>query len=82
MRLNRRIAALEIAEVRRMAAESGARYGFSADQILDEAIAFLQWPPADQKRQFPGYSDAEWSALWARLRLYRMARHRPGKSQQ
>jgi hypothetical protein len=74
-----RLLALEIADIRSMAAEGGAPYGFTADQILDEAIAFLQWPPEDQKRQFPGYSDAEWCALWARLPLYRLARRGPVK---
>jgi hypothetical protein len=79
MRHKQRLLALEIADIRRMAAEGGAPYGFTADQMLDEAIRFLQSPPDEQKRQFPGYSDAEWCALWACLPLYRLARRGPVK---
>jgi hypothetical protein len=79
MRHKQRLLALEITEIRRQAADGGAPYGFTADQILDELLDFLHRPPADQKRQLPGYSDDEWSAVWARLPLYRLARRGPVK---
>jgi hypothetical protein len=77
--MSRRLLALEIQRLRHMAAEGGAPYGFGADAILDELIDFLQRPREQQKRDCPGYSDAELDWLESRRSLYRMARHGPAK---
>lgn len=71
--LSRRLLALEIQRLRRMAAEGGAEFGFSADEILAETIDFLQRPRAQQKRECPQFSDAELDWLEHRLPLYRRA---------
>jgi hypothetical protein len=77
VRAKQRLLALEIADIRRMAAEGGAPYGFSADQILDELLDFLRRPRAEQKRDCPGYSDQELDWLESRLPLYRLSRSWP-----
>jgi len=74
MRHKQRLLALEIAQQRRWAAEGGAPYGFTADQMLDEFIDFLHRPRDQQKREFPHLSDAELDWLQSRLPLYRRAR--------
>ena len=74
MRHKQRLLALEIAQQRRWAADSGAPYGFTADQIVDELIDFLHRPRAQQKRDFPHLTDAELDWLQSRLPLYRRAR--------
>jgi hypothetical protein len=79
MSLNRRILALELAHTRRLAADAGAEFGFSADEILDETIDFLQRPRAQQHRDCPGYTEAELDWLVSRLPLYRRARSERGK---
>jgi hypothetical protein len=72
--VSRRLLALEIQRLRRMAAEGGAPYGFDADTILDALIDFLQRPREQQKRDCPGYTDVELDWLESRLSLYRQAR--------
>jgi hypothetical protein len=46
----RRLERLEYENLRRMAAKAGQPYGFSADQVLDEARRVLALPD-DQQRQ-------------------------------
>jgi hypothetical protein len=46
----RRLERLEYAHLRRLAAKAGKPYGFSADQVLDEARRVLALPD-DQQRQ-------------------------------
>jgi hypothetical protein len=46
----RRLERLEYAHVRHMAAKAGQPYGYSADQVLDEARRVLALPD-DQQRQ-------------------------------
>jgi hypothetical protein len=47
----RRIALLEERYLRRLAAEAGAPYGLTADQVLQEARDFLSLPPEVQQRE-------------------------------
>jgi hypothetical protein len=73
VRRERRLRHLEIQEIRaRVAAATPP--GVSVDQMLEAIIAFLQSPVDQQQHQYPGYPEAAWEALWARLPLYRLAR--------
>jgi hypothetical protein len=45
---DRRLKACELAHMRRLAAESGAPYGLTAEEILDEARRFFALPLSEQ----------------------------------
>ncbi len=78
MHRERRLRALEIQDIRdRVAAATPP--GVTVDQMLEAIIDFLQRPVDEQKADYPGYPDAEWQELWARLPLYRLARYGPTK---
>jgi hypothetical protein len=46
--IERRLARLEMAHIRQLAAEAGAPHGFTADDILDEARRFFALPLEEQ----------------------------------
>jgi translation elongation factor EF-G len=73
MSLERRLLNLEIQDIRAEVAAATPE-GITVDQMLEAIIAFLQSPVDQQQQQYPGYPDAEWEDLWARLPLYRLAR--------
>jgi hypothetical protein len=74
MSLERRIERLEIEHWRRPAAEAGAERGFSADQILDECIQFLEMPHEERMREYPHYTEAEHRTMESWLPHIRRAR--------
>jgi len=47
----RRIAVLEECYLRHLAAEAGAPYGLTADDVREEARTFLACPPEVQQRE-------------------------------
>jgi hypothetical protein len=62
MTIRPRLARLERLEARShwlMAAEAGAARGFTADQILDEAIRWLNLPPEEQAALCPHFTPEE-----------------------
>jgi hypothetical protein len=66
MKIRPRLARLEQLEARShrlMAAEAGAARGFTADQILDEAIRWLSWPPDEQAAVCPQFRAEEMSIM-------------------
>jgi hypothetical protein len=46
-----RLIKLHLAYIRQLAAEAGAPYGLTADDVLEEARAFLALPPEVQQRE-------------------------------
>jgi hypothetical protein len=69
-----RIERLEARSHRRLAAEAGATRGFTADQILDEAIRWLSLPPDEQAAVCPHYSPEELAEMRSWLPGIRRAR--------
>jgi hypothetical protein len=64
-----RIEALEWQRTRRLAAEMGAEHGFSADQVIAEALRFFALPLAEQYEalHIVPAEMAEYDALRARI---------------
>ena len=71
---SRRLQALEIHRRRCLAAEAGAKYGFSANHILDAAIRWLEMTPEQQQADMPQFIPEELSEIRPWLPLYRRAR--------
>jgi hypothetical protein len=69
-----RLERLEARSHRRMAAEAGAARGFTADQILDEAIRWLSLPPEEQAAVCPHFTPEEMCIMRSWLPGIRRAR--------
>ena len=54
-----RLQRVQDALITRMAAEAGAPYGLSAEEVLDEATALLAWPPEVLERELAAFREEE-----------------------
>jgi hypothetical protein len=73
MGLQRRVEALEAARWRR-AATDAAPPGFTADDVLDQCIRFLEMPLEQQRCDYPHYTDDERREMSTWLPAIRRAR--------
>jgi hypothetical protein len=69
----RRLEVLEVQHWRHLAAEAGQAAGFSADQILAEALYVLTRPMAQLRAELPNFSEAERREMKSWLPLIRRA---------
>jgi hypothetical protein len=57
--MRHRLEVLEAQSWRHLAAEAGAAAGFSADQVLSQALSFLTLPMAQLRAELPNFREAE-----------------------